>query len=186
MNIGYMRVSTGEQNPDLQRDALTKAGCEKLFSDVASGATVDRPGLNEAIEFARSGDVIVVYRLDRLGRSLAHLIATVKQLEDRGIGFKSLSETIDTTSSAGRLIFSIFGALAEFERNLIRERTNAGLAAARQRGRVGGRPRSMSTDKLAAAKKLLAGGTPPKDVAAMLGLSIGTLYRWLPASKRVA
>jgi DNA invertase Pin-like site-specific DNA recombinase len=185
MFIGYARVSQIEQNLDLQTDALTKAGCERLFTDHMSGVRADRPGLAEAVDFARKGDAIVVWRLDRLGRSLPHLIETVRELEQRGVGLKSLTESIDTTTTGGKLVFHIFAALAEFERNLIRERTNAGLVAARQRGRVGGRPRSFTPDKLDAARKLLASGTPPKDVASVVGVSVPTLYRWLPASKSV-
>ena len=186
MQIGYARVSGVEQNIDLQIDALKKAGCKKLFSDKMSGARSDRPGLAEAIAYGRQGDVLVVWRLDRLGRSLPHLIATIHDLEQRGIGFRSLTEAIDTTTTGGKLVFHIFSALAEFERNLIRERTRAGLAAARQRGRVGGRPRSMTNEKIRAAKKMLAEGTPPKEVADVVGVSVPTLYRWLPASKTAA
>lgn len=182
MLVGYARVSTADQNADLQRDALKAAGCEKLFTDRLSGVRADRPGLAKAIEFARQGDVLVVWRLDRLGRSLVHLIETVQALETRGVGFRSLTESVDTTTSGGKLIFHVFGALAEFERALIKERTVAGLAAARQRGRVGGRPRAMTEDKVAAARKLLASGTPPREVADVVGVSIPTLYRWLPAS----
>src|SRR5919201_955449 len=143
MNIGYARVSTQDQTLDLQKDALTKAGCERLFSDTASGASTERKGLEQALGQLREGDTLVVWRLDRLGRSLPHLIETVTALEQRGIGFRSLTESIDTTTSGGKLIFHIFGALAEFERNLIRERTLAGLAAARARGRSGGRPKVL-------------------------------------------
>jgi DNA invertase Pin-like site-specific DNA recombinase len=145
MRIGYARVSTAEQNPDLQEDALQKAGCEKIFRDVASGAVDSRRGLAEAIEYARAGDTLVVWKLDRLGRSLKHLIETVNGLAARNIGFQSLRESMDTTTSGGKLIFHVFGALAEFERELIRERTHAGLRAARARGRNGGRPAKMDT-----------------------------------------
>ena len=138
MLIGYVRVSTGEQNTDLQEDALKKAECDKIFKDTASGAKTDRPGLEEALAFLVEGDTLVVWKLDRLGRSLKHLIEVVNELYDRGIYFKSLQENIDTNSSGGKLIFHIFGALAEFERDIIRERTRAGLEAARARGRVGG------------------------------------------------
>ena len=140
MRIGYARVSTADQNPDLQEDALQKAGCEKIFRDVASGAVDSRKGLAEAIDYARDGDTLVVWKLDRLGRSLKHLIETVNGLAARKIGFQSLRESMDTTTSGGKLIFHVFGALAEFERELIRERTQAGLRAARARGRNGGRP----------------------------------------------
>jgi DNA invertase Pin-like site-specific DNA recombinase len=163
MLIGYARVSTADQNLDLQRDALKKAGSKRVFSDQMSGARADRPGLAEALSHAREGDVLVVWRLDRLGRSLPNLIEVVAELERRGVGFKSLTESIDTTTTGGKLIFHIFGALAEFEKNLVRDRTLAGLQAARKLGRIGGRPRSMSDEKLAAAKRLLRDGTPPKD-----------------------
>src|SRR5438309_378467 len=146
MLIGYARVSTQDQNLDLQVDALKAAGCQRLFSDKTGGAKVERPGLDDALAFARDhqGDTLVVWKLDRLGRSLPHLIAAVKTLDDRGIGFRSLKESIDTTTSTGRLVFHVFAALAEFERDIIRERTVAGLAAARARGRKGGRPRKLS------------------------------------------
>src|ERR671919_475121 len=146
MLIGYARVSTHEQTLNLQQDALTTAGCTKIFTDTASGAKTERKGLEEALIYVRRGDTLVVWRLDRLGRSLPHLITTMTDLEERGIGFKSLTENIDTTTSGGKLIFHIFGALAEFERNLIRERTQAGLNAARARGETGGRPKAL-TDK---------------------------------------
>lgn len=142
MLIGYARVSTVDQTLALQQDALAKAGCEKIFTDTASGAKAERPGLTEALAFARSGDTLVVWRLDRLGRSLRHLIDTVAVLDERGIHLRSLQEHLDTSTSGGKLVFHIFGALAEFERNLIRERSQAGLVAARARGRVGGRPRT--------------------------------------------
>ena len=147
MKIGYARVSTYEQNLDLQTDALEKAGCEQVFHDQISGAKTKRPGFDEALSYLRSGNILVVWRLDRLSRSLKHLIETVNLLEEKGIGFQSLQESIDTTTSGGKLIFHIFGALAEFERNLIRERTQAGLAAARARGRKGGRPKSLDKKK---------------------------------------
>src|SRR5215212_3338923 len=155
MLIGYARVSTIEQTLDLQRDTLKKAGCEKLYTDTASGSKAERKGLEQALATVRAGDTLAVWRLDRLGRSLPHLIETVTHLEKEGIGFKSLTENIDTTTSSGKLIFHIFGALAEFERNLIRERTMAGLEAARARGRTGGKPKLTIEDrKVAAAKSL--------------------------------
>jgi DNA invertase Pin-like site-specific DNA recombinase len=181
MLIGYARVSTGEQTLDLQRDALAAAGCGKVYEETASGAKADRPVLAELLSYMREGDTLVVWRLDRLGRSLGHLIAAVAELQSRGIGFKSVTEQIDTTTPGGKLVFHVFGALAEFERDLVRERTNAGLAAARARGRKGGRPK-----KLADPKKLsLALGlyhTGQADVAticATLGISRATLYRYL-------
>ncbi len=155
MKIGYARVSTLEQNLDLQTDALSKAGCEKLFTDRASGAKDDRQGLIDAIEFCRKGDSLVVWKLDRLGRSLKHLIETVNLLHEKKVGFVSLQESIDTTTSGGKLIFHVFGALAEFERELIRERTNAGLASARSRGRLGGRPKAITNRQLQIAKTML-------------------------------
>ena len=147
MKVGYARVSTLEQNLDLQIDALKKEGCEKIITDEISGSVADRVGLSKVKELLRKGDTLVVWRLDRLGRTLKHLIEWVHDLSDKGIGFKSLQETIDTTNSSGKLIFHIFGALSEFERNLIRERTQAGLAAARARGRQGGRPQKLKKDK---------------------------------------
>src|SRR3954468_10749744 len=143
MLIGYARISTDDQNLDLQRDALTKAGCEQIYTDRVSGTKATRPGLREALSHLRSGDTLVVWRLDRLGRSLRHLIDTITDLQQRDVGFRSLQEQIDTTMPGGKLIFHIFGALAEFERDLIRQRTLAGLAAARARGHAGGRPTSM-------------------------------------------
>ncbi len=183
MQIGYARISTGDQTLDLQQDALTKAGCDRVFTDTASGAKADRPGLARALELLRPGDALVVWRLDRLGRSLQHLIQTLIELDGRGIGFKSLTESIDTTTPGGRLIFHIFGALAEFERELIRERTNAGLAAARARGRKGGRPRVKAfrdPAKLQMAKSLYYDQqTPAHTICQMLGISRPTFYRYL-------
>src|SRR5213592_2286566 len=145
MLVGYARVSTSEQTLDLQKDALEKIGCTKIYSDVVSGAKAERKGLQEALEYVRQGDALVVWRLDRLGRSLKHLIETVTALKQQGIAFKSMTEHIDTSTATGQLVFHLFGALAEFERNLITERTLAGLEAARARGRKGGRPRLKST-----------------------------------------
>lgn len=180
MLVGYCRVSTNDQNLDLQRDALRKAGCERVFSDTTSGISRERSGLSDALRALQRGDTLVVWKLDRLGRSLAHLIDVVSDLEARGVGFRSLTESLDTTTAGGRLVFHVFAALGEFERDLIRERTKAGLVAARQRGRIGGRPRLVTTDKLDAAKKLLASGTPIGDVARVIGVGRSTLYRWLP------
>src|SRR5260221_4175596 len=159
--IGYARVSTQDQHFHLQQDALKNAGCLKIFTDTISGATTERKGLDEALDYVRSADTLVVWRLDRLGRSLKHLIETVTLLQEKGIGFKSLTEQIDTGTSGGKLIFHIFGALAEFERNLIRQRTNAGLLAAPARGKLGGRPKSPLSDekKLQIAKKIICGET---------------------------
>src|SRR6187431_2224230 len=154
MKIGYARVSTIEQNLNLQTDALERAGCDKIFTDTASGSLDRRPGLLSAIEFCRAGDSLVVWKLDRLGRSLRHLIDTVNLLQSKDVEFISLQESVDTTTSGGKLVFHVFGALAEFERDLIRERTQAGLQAARARGHHGGRPRSLDARKLAQARSL--------------------------------
>jgi DNA invertase Pin-like site-specific DNA recombinase len=181
MLVGYARVSTEDQNLDLQRDALTHAGCERIFTDVASGAKDERTGLAEAIAFLRPGDTLAVWKLDRLGRSLKHLIETVTALQARKIGFRSLQESIDTTTSGGKLIFHVFGALAEFERDLIRERTRAGLQSARARGRRGGRPRALDEKKLALARSLHKDvGNTVGDICATLGVSRATFYRHLP------
>ena len=178
MLIGYARVSTQDQNPDLQMDALKKAGCEKVFVEQRSGAARNRPALIEALNFMREGDTLVVWKLDRLARSLKQLLETVEDLEQRGVGFQSLTEQMDTTTAGGKLVFQIFGALAEFERSLIRERTNAGLAAARERGRVGGRPRKLSDSDIAKAKAMLKDpDIMVKDVAETLGVDPSTLYR---------
>src|SRR5215211_4812465 len=183
VDIGYARISTGEQTLDLQLDALTKAGCGKIYQETASGAKADRPVLDEVLTYLRNGDTLVVWRLDRLGRSLKHLIEVVAALAERGVGFKSLTEQIDTTTPGGKLIFHIFGALAEFERDLIRERTHAGLTAARARGRRGGRPKVKAFQdpkKLAAARKLYeAQQTPVETICQMFKISRPTLYRYL-------
>jgi DNA invertase Pin-like site-specific DNA recombinase len=146
MLIGYARVSTQDQTLNLQMDALETIGCTKIFTDTISGSATQRSGLDEVLEYVREGDTLVVWKLDRLGRSLKHLIETITNLNNRNIGFKSITENIDTTTSGGKLIFHIFGALAEFERDIIRERTNAGLQAARARGRIGGRPKVKTLD----------------------------------------
>ena len=180
MLVGYMRVSTADQNLDLQRDALQKAGCEKLFEDVGSGALDTRKGLLESLEYIREGDTLVVWKLDRLGRSLNHLVATVGALREKKIGFKSLSESIDTTTDTGKLVFHIFASLAEFERALIRERTNAGLKAARSRGRTGGRPSLLDTKSVTMARTLLADEKNTIDeMCRTLKVSRSTLYRSL-------
>ena len=184
MLLGYARVSTTEQDLALQQDALTAAGCERIYTDRASGAKADRPGLAEAIQYARDGDTIVVWKLDRLGRSLPHLIETVTELERRGIGFKSLTESLDTTTPGGRLLFHLFGALAQFERDLIRERTNAGLVAARARGRNGGRPKRLSPKQAAMLRTLYADTSNGiEDICRTLGIGRTTLYRYLGAGK---
>ena len=177
MLIGYARVSTDDQNLDLQSDALTKAGCDHIMEDRLSGAKADRPGLRSALDYARQGDIIVVWRLDSLSRSLKDLIEMVALLESKGVGLKSLQESIDTSSSSGKLVFHIFGALAEFERNLIRERTNAGLQAARARGRKGGRPKTLDADKRALAVKLYNEKEHTVDqICKIMGISKPTLY----------
>jgi DNA invertase Pin-like site-specific DNA recombinase len=187
MLIGYARVSTHDQTLNLQQDALTKAGCNKIFTDTASGAKAERKGLEQAIAYVRKGDTLVVWRLDRLGRSLPHLIATMTDLEERGIGFKSLTENIDTTTSGGKLIFHIFGALAEFERNLIRERTTAGLMAARARGRKGGRPRALTAKQRSIAQDLYEKRHPIAEICRTLKISKSTLYRCIkPLEKTLA
>ena len=179
--LGYARVSTTEQDPALQHDALAAAGCYRVFTDVASGAKADRPALGQLLDQLRPGDTLVVWRLDRLGRSLPDLIETVRGLEARGVGFRSLQESIDTTTPGGRLIFHIFGSLAEFERELIRERTLAGLAAARSRGRRGGRPTVMTPAKLRIAQRMRQADRPESyaAIAAALGLSTTTVHRHL-------
>lgn len=180
MKIGYARVSKYEQNLSLQIDALEQAGCTKIFRDQASGSKMKRPGLDEALTYLRQGDILVVWRLDRLGRSLKHLIETVTLLEERGIGFQSLQESIDTTTSGGRLIFHIFAALAEFERNLIRERTQAGLEAARARGRKGGRPKSLDVKKTALLYRLYDEKQHSiREICTLVGISKSTLYAYL-------
>lgn len=180
MLIGYERVSTDDQNLALQHDALGAAGCEKIFSDKMSGAKAERPGLNKAFDFAREGDTLVVWRLDRLGRSLKDLIALVEELENRKIGLRSLQENIDTTTSGGKLIFHMFGALAEFERNLIQERTRAGLQAARARGRKGGRRPKLTPQQIEVGRALAA--DPRRSVTSIcdhLGISRPTYYRYI-------
>jgi DNA invertase Pin-like site-specific DNA recombinase len=179
MLIGYARISTTDQTLALQQDALKAAGCTKIFTDTASGSRIDRPGLLEALGFARSGDTLVVWRLDRLGRSLGHLIQTVMELKNRGVHFRSLQEQFDTGTSGGKLIFHVFGLLAEFERDLIRERTAAGLAAARARGRQGGR-RSLSPQKVQQLRTLAADRNHRVgDICRTLQISRSTFYRYV-------
>jgi DNA invertase Pin-like site-specific DNA recombinase len=178
MNVGYARVSTQDQKPELQRDALEEVGCERIFWERISSRKENRPELEKALEYCREGDVLVVWRLDRLGRSLKDLIEIVNTCEERGIGFRSLREAIDTTTSGGRLVFHIFGALAEFERDVIRERTMAGLQAARARGRKGGRRPKLDKRKIELAKKMLEDpDTTVKEVAEAFGVSTDTVYR---------
>src|SRR3954451_631933 len=180
MLIGYARVSTDDQNLDLQRDALQKAGCEQIYTDRVSGTKANRPGLTEALSHLRSGDTLVVWRLDRLGRSLRHLIDTVTDLQTRGIGFQSITESINTTTSGGKLVFHIFGALAEFEREIIRERTKAGLQAARTRGRNGGRPKALTEKQVGLLNSLAADpNNSIDDICRTLGISRTTYYRYV-------
>jgi DNA invertase Pin-like site-specific DNA recombinase len=184
MLIGYARVSTVEQNLALQRDALTETGCQRIFTEQISGAVADRPALHDALEFARSSDTLIVWKLDRLARSMKQLIETIEELRVRGIGFRSLTEALDTTTAQGRLVFHMFGALAEFERSLIRERTQAGLAAARRAGRTGGRPPKLTDDDIEAAKAMLANpDIAVTQIAHRLGVSPATLYRYIPAAR---
>ncbi|KYO54173.1 recombinase family protein [Tistrella mobilis] len=184
MNIGYARVSTAEQNLTLQTDALSAVGCERIFVETASGVQRDRPELLKALDYMRPGDTLVVWKLDRLARSMRQLIETVELLQSKGIGFRSLTEAIDTTTAGGMLVFHVFAALAQFERAMIRERTRAGLEAARARGRKGGRRPKLSEDKLRMARTLLR--DPDIGVAAVanqLGVSPATLYRHLPGGR---
>ena len=182
MLIGYARVSTQDQNLELQLDALTKAGCQKVFEDTISGTRADRPGLGKALEMLREGDTLVVWKLDRLGRSVKQLVELVSALHKQNVQFKSLTDSIDTGTPSGRFFFHVMASLAEMERDLIVERTRAGLDVARQLGRKGGRKPKMTDSKIASARKLLDSGVPPKDVAKNLGVSVPTLYRWVPAS----
>lgn len=184
MQVGYARVSTKDQDLSLQYEALNTLGCDKIYEDKISGTKASRKGLNLALEVLREGDSLVVWKLDRLGRSVKDLVTMVGELEHRGIHFKSLTDNIDTSTPAGRFFFHVMASLAQMERELMVERTRAGLEAARKRGRVGGRKRSMTDSKIKSARRLLADGIPPKDVAHDLGVSVPTLYRWLPASER--
>lgn len=195
MLIGYARVSTDDQTLDLQVDALTAAGCEarRIYTDQVSGTTTERAGLAKALEMLREGDTLVVWRLDRLGRSLPHLIAVVEDLKARHIGFRSLTESIDTTTPAGELVFHIFGALAQFERNLIRERTNAGLAAARARGRFGGGQRKLTPQQVSLLQATYeakdAAGHPVHSIdtiCEMFKISRATLFRYVKGRQRAA
>jgi len=180
MLIGYARVSTDDQKLDLQQDALQKAGCEKIFEDYLGGAKASRPGLNAALEMARYGDTLVVWRLDRLGRSLKDLLQLTETLKERSIGLYSLQESINTTTSSGQLVFHLFGALAEFERNLVRERTQAGLKAARVRGRRGGRPKALDSNKRQLVVKLYNDHQHSIDeICQMMGISKPTLYKYI-------
>ncbi|MCE0488140.1 recombinase family protein [Ornithinimicrobium sediminis] len=180
--LGYARVSTLEQDEALQVDALTAAGCGRIFVDKASGSLQHRPQLDALLEHLRPGDTVVVWRLDRLGRSLRHLIDTIQDLQARGVAFRSLTESIDTSTPGGRLFFHVFGALAEFERDLIRERTHAGLAAARARGRKGGRPTVWTPEKLQVAQQMYDSGQHAITIARVLGVSRASVYRALQST----
>lgn len=186
MKWGYARVSTEDQNLDLQRRALNVAGCDRLFEDQMAGASTKRPGLDDVLAKCGDGDVLVVWKLDRLGRSLPHLIEVIQELGTKGCGFQSLSENIDTTTAGGRLVFHLMGALAEFERALIGERTKAGLAAARMRGVRIGRKRAMSAEQIRHARALLEAGERPTDIARTMQVGRSTLYRALDANKSKA
>ncbi len=181
--IGYARVSTLDQDPALQLDALETAGCAKVFEDRASGVRTDRAGLQAALDYVRDGDVLVTWKLDRLGRSLPHLIETVAALEKRGVGFRSITESIDTTTSGGRLVFHLFGALGQFERDLIQERTRAGLAAAAARGRTGGRRPVITEDKLKRARGMITKGLTVREAATRLKVGKTALYSALSTTQ---
>jgi len=181
MLIGYVRVSTRDQNLYLQKEALEKAGCEKIFEDVMTGGRADRPGLAAALGILRAKDTLVVWKLDRLGRSVKHLVDLVTSLHAQGVHFRSLTDAIDTGSASGRFFFHVMASLAEMERDLIVERTKAGLETARRAGRIGGRKRKMTDSKIKSARQLLDAGIPPKEVAKNLGISVPTLYRHCPA-----
>ncbi|MDG2258575.1 MAG: recombinase family protein [Paracoccaceae bacterium] len=184
MQIGYARVSTADQSVDSQVAALSAAGCDRVFEETASGAKADRRVLAEVLDYLRPDDAFVVFKLDRVARSLPHLLEIMETLKSRGIGFQSLTEEINTTTPGGKLLFHVMAAIAEFERDLIRERTMHGLKAARAKGRVGGRPRQMTDNKIEAARTLLQDGTPVRDVANMLSVSVPTIYRWIPGATR--
>lgn len=184
MLIGYARVSTNQQDLTLQEDELRKAGCERIFTDIVSGAKSERQGLKEALDFTRNGDVLVVWKLDRLGRSLKHLVDTIIELQAKGIGFRSLTQNLDTTTAGGMLIFHVFASVAEFERQLIIERTQAGLRSARARGRVGGRPRALDAKKLGIARSLFEDGrTSVQEICETVNVSRATFYRYMEKAK---
>ena len=184
MRIGYARVSTEDQNLALQLDALHAGGCTRIFQEQMTGSRMDRPGLVEAMSHLREGDTFVVWKLDRLGRGVKGLVDLVAELEKRKIHFQSLTDQIDTSTPAGRFFFHVMASLAQMERELIVERTIAGLEAARRQGKIGGRKRLMTESKVESARKLLVSGIPPGKVAKNLGVSLPTLYRWLPAAER--
>ncbi|MGC0889437.1 recombinase family protein [Pantoea agglomerans] len=184
MLIGYIRVSTNDQNTDLQRIALQSADCELIFEDRISGKTSDRPGLKKALRCLQPGDTLVVWKLDRLGRSMRHLVMLTEELRERGVNFRSLTDSIDTSTPMGRFFFHVMGALAEMERELIVERTRAGLAAARDKGRVGGRRRKMTAETVERARRMLAQGATLLQVSLVLDVSEKTIYRYIPAPEQ--
>ncbi|EED9388657.1 recombinase family protein [Salmonella enterica subsp. enterica] len=184
MQIGYIRVSTNEQNTDLQRNALICSGCELIFEDKMSGKSTERPGLKRALRRLSEGDTLVVWKLDRLGRSMRHLVMLIEELRQRGVSFKSLTDSIDTSTSMGRFFFHVMSALAEMERELIVERTRAGLAAARDKGRIGGRKRIMTTDIIGRARNMFANGATLRQVALILEVSEKTVYKYIPADEQ--
>lgn len=186
MLIGYARVSREDQNLELQLQALKKSGCDRIFSDKKSGTIAARKGLEDAISHLRTGDTLVVWKLDRLGRTVKQLVELVSDLEAKGINFKSVTDGIDTTTTAGRFFFHVMASLAQMERELIAERTKAGLAAAKKLGRNGGRRRLMTDAKIRSAQRLLRSGALPRDVADDLGISLATLYRWVPAAASIS
>lgn len=184
MLIGYARVSTGDQNLDLQKTALFRAECEQIFEDTASGKNARRPGLRRALRRLKPGDVLVVWKLDRLGRSVRDLITMVSELQARGVNFRSLTDSIDTSTPAGRFFFHVMSALAEMERELIVERTRAGLAAAREQGRVGGRRRIMTEEVVERCRRMLENGATRQQVADVIGVGVKTIYKYFPAAVR--
>ncbi|MEI6807018.1 MAG: recombinase family protein [Myxococcaceae bacterium] len=185
MLIGYARVSTDVQNLNLQLEALTKDDCKQIYTDKVSGTRTERPGLADALSYVRAGDTFVVWKLDRLGRSVKGLVDWVGELESRGVHFRSITDNIDTSTPSGRFFFHVMASLAQMERELIVERTQAGLKAARAMGRIGGRKPKMTDNKLKSAQNLFKSGALPRDIADSLGVSIPTLYRWLPATERI-
>ena len=185
MLIGYARASTRDPNLELQREALVRAGCRQVFEDEASGTRAERPGLERTLEMLRRGDTLVVWKLDRLGHGVRQLVDLFGGLHRQGVQFKSLTDALDTGTPAGRFFFHLMDSLAEMERELTVERTRAGLEAARRLGRKGGRKPKMTGGKIESARQLLASGVPPRDVARSLGVSVPTLYRWVPASAHV-
>ncbi|HBX8163779.1 TPA: recombinase family protein [Klebsiella variicola] len=184
MLIGYARVSTGDQNLDLQKNALARAECEQIFEDTASGKNARRPGLRRAIRRLKPGDSLVVWKLDRLGRSVRDLITLVSELQDKGIHFRSLTDSIDTSTPAGRFFFHVMSALAEMERELIVERTRAGLAVAREQGRVGGRRRVMTEEVVERCRRMLENGATRQQIADVIGVGVKTIYKYFPAAVR--